>query len=147
MGSETQSPTALSPRLARFAVELAPADIPPAVLEHACLCILDSIGIALAAHAYPFGQRALAAARALGGSGTATVIGASAGLPLRDAALANGTLIHSLDFDDTHVASVVHCSASAWPVAFNLGQARGVSGRAALAAYVVAVELDARIGE
>lgn len=147
MGSETQSPPALSPRLARFTVELDAGAIPPAVLTHAALCILDSTGIALAAHAYPFGRRALAAARALGGSGPSPVIGAAGGLPLRDAALVNGTLIHSLDFDDTHVAAVVHCSASAWPVAFNLGHARGVSGREALAAYVLAVELDARIGE
>jgi len=147
MATETQTPPALSPRLASFATRLAPAAIPDAVLDHARLCILDSIGIALAAHAYPFGRRALAAAQRLGGAGAGTVIGLADGLPLRDAALANGTLIHSLDFDDTHVASVVHCSASAWPVAFNLGQARGVSGAAALAAYVLAVEIDARLGE
>ena len=115
MATETQTPPALSPRFARFAAGLVPATIPGTVLNHARLCILDSIGIALAAHAYPFGRRALDAARRLGGPGTSTVIGLPDGLPLRDAALANGTLIHSLDFDDTHVASVVHCSASAWP--------------------------------
>jgi len=116
------------------------------VLDHAKLCILDALGIALASHRQPYAAQVLGAARALGGDGEAPVFGETRGLPLRDALLVNGTLVHGLDFDDTHSASVVHCTASAWPLAFNVGLEMGVSGAAALAAYVLAVEIDARLG-
>ncbi|MGR8922013.1 MAG: MmgE/PrpD family protein [Gammaproteobacteria bacterium] len=148
MSTPTQSADArLSARLAGFVAGLAPGQVPQPVLEHAKRCLLDSIGIALAAGTYDHARPGLAAAAALGGSGDSPVIGQAAGLPLRDAAMANGTLIHSLDFDDTHSGSVVHCSASAWPVALNLGLESGASGLDALTAFVIAVETDARVGE
>lgn len=135
-----------SASIAGFAAAFDPAAIPAPVLHHAKLCILDATGIALAAADYPFAHSAIAAATLLGGDGQAPVIGHSTRLPLRDAVLANGTLIHGLDFDDTHSASVVHCSASAWPVAFGGTLDAGGSGLDALAAYVLAVEVDAAIG-
>ena len=137
----------LATRFASFAAALDPVAIPGPVYAHAKLCVLDSIGVALAARDYPFCQSALRTAQELGGPGDAVVFGEAQGMPLRDAILANGILIHSLDFDDTHAASVVHCSASALPVAFNLGYQRGASGRTALASYILAIEVDARIGE
>jgi 2-methylcitrate dehydratase PrpD len=137
----------ISARFAHFASRLRANDIPTEILSHAKLCILDSIGIALAARSYDFAQRALAAVSLLGGSGPAPVIGQAHGLPLRDAVLANGTLIHSLDFDDTHSGSVVHCTASTWPIAFNVGFSVRACGADVLAAFVLALELDARIGE
>ena len=54
-------------------------------------------------------------------------------LPLRDAAMVNGVLIHGLDFDDTHPSGVMHCSASAVPTMFAMAHSRGKSGREALA--------------
>jgi 2-methylcitrate dehydratase PrpD len=134
-------------RFAAFATALRASKLPAPVVEHAKLCILDAIGIALAATRYDFADAVLGAARTLGGEGSAPVIGARAGLPLRDALLVNGTLVHGLDFDDTHTASVTHCTASAWPLAFTLGHERGANGAEVLAAYVAAVEIDARIGE
>ncbi|MCC6708383.1 MAG: MmgE/PrpD family protein [Gammaproteobacteria bacterium] len=132
--------------IAAFAADYSPATLPAAVVEHAKLCILDATGIALASHRQPYAAQVLGAARALGGNGPSPVFGVTHGLPLRDALLVNGTLVHGLDFDDTHSASVVHCTASAWPLAFNLGLQQGVSGAAALAAYVLAVEIDATLG-
>lgn len=136
----------ISERFAQFSANFDPRSIPDAVLAQAKLCILDSLGIALAASTYNFSQSALAAALLLGGAGSAPVFAQAQRLPLRDAILANGTLIHALDFDDTHSASVVHCTASAWPVAFGVGHDVCASGLDALAAFTLAVELDARIG-
>lgn len=144
--SAADTTDSVSRRIADFATTLDAGQLPAAVLSHAEQCILDAIGTALAARSYAFTAPVLAACQALGEGGEHVVFGQRSGLPLRDAAFTNGTLIHSLDFDDTHADSVVHCSASAWPVAFNLGLARGCSGREALAAYILAVEVDARIG-
>jgi len=67
-------------------------------------------------------------------------------LPLRDACMMNGFLIHALDYDDTHVGAVLHATASAVPTVLTQGQRFGASGRAMLEAYLAAVEVDARIG-
>ena len=137
----------ITQKFAEFAARLKPNDVPREVNQHAKLCILDSLGIGLAATHYDFADAVLRAARAMGGVGVSPVIGQAVGLPLRDAILVNGTLIHGLDFDDTHGASVVHCSASALPLSFNLGVDLGICGADLLTAYVLAVEVDARIGE
>ena len=94
--------------LAEFAAGLRFEDVPAPVIERAKLLILDSLGVGLAANAYNFAGTSLKGIAALGGTGSSTVIGRNERLPLRDAALANGILIHGLDFDDTHLGSIIH---------------------------------------
>jgi 2-methylcitrate dehydratase PrpD len=136
----------VSERLARWAAQMLPAQVPQDVRTHAKLCLLDAIGIALASTSFDFADRAAAGIRSLAGDGNSPVIGMPFRLPLRDAILLNGILVHGLDFDDTHAGSVVHCTASAWPVVLANALARDASGADALCAYVVAVEIDARLG-
>lgn len=67
-------------------------------------------------------------------------------LPLRDAVMMNGLLVHGLDFDDTHVPGVIHATASAFPTALGMGEHLGSDGQAVLAAYVVGIETASRLG-
>lgn len=143
--SSPQSPP-LSRRLAAYAASFTLADVPPAVVQQAKLCVLDAIGIAFASNSFEFAARTAAGVEDLAGSGDHVVIGRRGRLPLRDAALLNGVLIHGLDYDDTHPPSVVHATASALPVVLAEGMRRGCHGDRALAAYLLAVETDARIG-
>lgn len=136
----------LSRTLAGFALALRLEDVPPGVLERARLHILDSLGIAVASGGHDFAAVALDALRGLGGVGPHAVIGFAAGLPLRDAVAMNGLLIHGLDYDDTHTASVVHTSCGIFPAVFGLACEHGLGGRDLLAAYVTGVETAARIG-
>ncbi|MEM7542362.1 MAG: MmgE/PrpD family protein [Pseudomonadota bacterium] len=138
----------VSQRLADQISALRIDQIPPHVLHHAKLCMLDALGIGIAASRYPFADPTIQAAVALsdGAAAELPVLGRIERLGLRDALLANGTLIHGLDFDDTHAGSVVHCSASAVPSALWVSQANGASGADALVAYIIAVEIDARLG-
>ena len=53
--------------------------------------------------------------RGLGGAGDVPVFGMPASLSPRDAAIVNGFLIHGLDYDDTHIAGVLHPTASVLP--------------------------------
>jgi len=133
-------------RLAEFALGLDYARIPGEVAERACLHILDALGVALAATTYPFARRGLAAIGSMAGAGDYPVIGRPERFAMRDAAIANGFLIHGLDFDDTHGESIVHTSASALPTVLAAGLNADATGAEALAAYLVAVEADARIG-
>src|SRR5690606_6377571 len=92
--------------------------------------------------------RAVAGLVALAGTerGDCTVIGRAERLPVRDAALANGILVHGLDFDDTHLASIVHATAACLPSALSLGEALDAHGRDLLAAYAAGMEVAIRIG-
>lgn len=136
----------VSQRLGTFAAAFDLSQVPAEVVAGAKLCILDAIGIAFASNAFDFAGRTAAGILDVAGPGEHVVIGRRERLPLRDAALLNGVLIHGLDYDDTHPGSVVHATASALPVVLAEGLKRGVSGARALAAYVLAVEAAARIG-
>lgn len=62
------------------------------------------------------------------------------------AALVNGTLAHALDYDDLHLSTASHLSASALAAVLALGMDRGLSERAMLEAFVVGFEVGARCG-
>jgi 2-methylcitrate dehydratase PrpD len=122
------------------------ADVPQAVRERAKLHILDALGLGFASHVYDFGRSALAGARALGPGGPCAAIGCPDGFEVRDAALLNGILVHGLDFDDTHLASIVHPTTTSLPVALSLGQSVGASGEALLSAFLAGAETAIRVG-
>ncbi len=84
--------------------------------------------------------------REWGGEGRATGIGTGIRLPEPSAALLNGTLAHALDFDDTHLPSVLHPSASVVPAALAVAESRDVSGPRLLDAIGVGVEIAVRVG-
>jgi 2-methylcitrate dehydratase PrpD len=136
----------IAEELAQFAGALSSEKVPAAVTARAKHLILDAVGIALASTTYDFAHRAMTAIVGLGGSGDAAVIGMPARLPLRDAALINGILVHGLDFDDTHSGGVIHATASVLPTVLAVGARQRASGREMLAAYVLGVEVAARLG-
>lgn len=142
----TEQPPSISERLAAFTTSLSITDVPPTVIHHAKLHILDALGVGLAASTFDFAKAALAGIRRLEDRGQVPVIGFPVRLSMRDAALLTGTLIHGLDFDDTHLASIVHPSASALAAALSAGTAHHASGREVLVAYLLAVEAVARLG-
>ena len=129
-----------------FAAGLRFEDLPRAVVDQAKMLIVDAIGIAYASTTFGFANSAAAAMQYLGGGGDQPVIGLPLRLGLRDAALMNGLLIHGLDYDDTHLAGVVHVSATALPAAMGVASARHLSGRDLLLGYILAVEISSRIG-
>ncbi len=140
------STESISRTLATFVHDLQAEAIPAAVRERAAFLILDAVGIALASTRWDFAHKCLTAAQGLGGAGDCTVLGMPARLPVRDAVLMNGLLVHGLDYDDTHVSGVIHGTASAWPCAYGTGEHVGASGRDVLVAYIAAIEAVARLG-
>src|SRR4051812_8439537 len=133
-------------RVAGVVAQLRDTDVPREVRDRAKLLILDAVGVGLAAHAYPFAERALAGIRALGGEGSATVLGRPERLAPRDAALANGILLHGLDFDDSNLAAVLHPTVACFPTALAVAEAEGLHGRALLTAYAAGMEAIIRLG-
>lgn len=149
--SPRAAPGAAAPTIAeslgRFMAGLSLERVPENVAARARYLILDAVGIAFASGRFDFARRTLAALRSLvEGSGDGVVIGFPDRLPFRDAAIANGVLVHGLDFDDTHLGGVVHATASLVPTIFAVGARLRRSGAEALAAYVGGVEAMARLG-
>ncbi|MGJ4951035.1 MmgE/PrpD family protein [Bradyrhizobium sp. HKCCYLS20291] len=135
--------------LAGYVAELKFDDIPPEVLDRAKVLTLDFLGSAIRARreaeSTPSVVNMLAALK-LDATGEATVFGDSRTWTPAVAALLNGTMGHSLDFDDTHADSSLHPSAPVVPAAFAVGEMVGASGREVLTAIVAGYEVCCRLG-
>jgi len=108
--------------------------------------VLDLLGICLAALSERPAEIVAATVGEWGGVPQATAIGSATRLPAPSAALVNGTLAHSLDFDDTHLPSVLHPSAAVVPAALAVAEQVDASGPAFLDAVAVGVEVTCRLG-
>jgi 2-methylcitrate dehydratase PrpD len=90
----------------------------------------------------------LAVARAVEGFGEGKVFAFGAGrrLPAPWSAMVSGTAAHALDFDDNFAPAFTHATAVLAPALFSLADDERLSGRAVVDAYIVGLELQARIG-
>lgn len=130
-------------QLARFARDV---DVPEEVRASVRRRVLDIIGISLAARALDTSDAVIDVARAQGGAPQATAIGVTERLPAANAALVNGTLAHSLDYDDTHLPSILHPSAPVVPAVLAAAQQHDASGADAVRAIAVGLEICVRLG-
>ena len=123
------------------------AAIPGDVRDAARLHLLDAIGVGLAAAATGAATPYLRAAPALNGAGgPATIFGLAGGHTPATAALANGGMIHALEYDDTHTGSIVHGSSVLASAALAAAEGAGSSGEALLTAYIKGWEVLVRMG-
>ncbi len=135
----------ISDALSKFARVLRYEDIPTAVAQRAKLLMLDGVGIAFASSTFEFAKKALAGVSRFG-PGNTVVIGLDRSLPLRDAVLINGILVHGLDYDDTYLPGAVHLASSNIPCALGMAAETCASGRDFLTACIVGLETAARVG-
>lgn len=133
-------------RFARFVTHLTLDDVSPSVLPKATLLILDTFGSAFASSTMDFGRAVIQTAERLGGTPESSLIGSKTKVSAANAVLANGTLAHGLDFDDTREEAIVHTGCVVVPTAFAVGEALGASGRSILEAIVAGVETMCRVG-
>ena len=80
------------------------------------------------------------------GAEEATVIGTPLRVAVEDAAFANGTAAHALDYDDLNQSLSGHPSAPILPAALAVAERAGADGAALLTAFVVGVEIEAKLG-
>lgn len=122
--------------------EALPADVARSVRMR----VLDILGICVAASALDTSHAAYAFVTDQGGIGQSSGIGLPGKIPAASAGFVNGVLAHSLDYDDTHLPSVVHPSASVIPAALAVGEALGADGAATVAAVACGLEVCVRLG-
>ncbi len=132
--------------LAEFAAGLAFENIPQAVVEHAKLCVLDGLGVALFGAGLPWTGHVRDLAIAEGGTPAASFWGTPHRGSVAQAALVNGTAGHAFEMDDIHKESIVHPNSLACPVALAFAEAGGISGRDVITAIVAGYEVGTRVG-
>lgn len=121
-------------------------DIPASARAMATLSLFDWCVVALAGTGQPVSRIIRDLVLDEGGRPTASVIGAARKVPPRAAALANGTISHALDYDDTHFAHVGHPSVAILPAALALAEDRDASAAALRDAFLLGAEASIRIG-
>jgi 2-methylcitrate dehydratase PrpD len=139
--------TAVTRELTRFVTGLSYDGLPDDVRARVKALVLDLTGIMVRARNDAESTPAMIAAAGRLGmkGGGCTVVGDADGYAPPGAAMLNGTLAHSLDFDDTHASASLHPSAPIVPAAFAAAEMAGADGRALIAAIVAGYEVQIRL--
>jgi 2-methylcitrate dehydratase PrpD len=139
--------TEITKKVAEFASSISLESIPNEAIERTQMFVMDNIGIMLRAyHDAESTPSLLSGAIALGlDNGSSVAIGDSRAFTPPGAALINGTLAHSLDFDDTHAASSLHPSAPIVPAALAAAEMVGATGKEIIPAIIAGYEIQIRL--
>ncbi|WP_322105584.1 MmgE/PrpD family protein [Paraburkholderia sp. J41] len=126
--------------------QLARQPLPPDVADEARRSLINVIGTSIGASHHPGVEAILAAARDLGVPHEAPVPGRRERADVHFSALATGFAGHLDDFDDTHLATVIHPAASVWAVLTALAPSTRPTGEQALTAFALGCEAQLRVG-
>ena len=128
--------------LAEFVIAASP---PSATRSAAARALVDTVGVTLAGVVEP-AARIVQSVVGQEGVGPCRVLGTNLCTSAANAALANGTAAHALDYDDMCFVSLAHPSAPLVAASLAAAELAGASGPAVLDAYVVGFELEGRLG-
>ena len=141
----TNDDATLAQLLARTAADIAANGLPSQLREQAAQRVTDAVGNALGAAHLPVVEQMREVVNGWGGHPQSSIVdGEQTSAP--NAALLNGTMAHALDFDDTHLPSVLHPSASVVPAALAAAELTDASGPQLLDAITMGVEVTCRLG-
>jgi 2-methylcitrate dehydratase PrpD len=133
-------------KLANFVVETTFDDLPEEVTEHAKICILDWIGVALAGSLEPPSRIITSIIKEMAGREEAAVIGIGFKTSCIDAALANGVIGHSIELDDIHEEAIIHPAVTVVPAALAVAEREDMGGKDLITAVTLGYEVAIRIG-
>ncbi|PRZ44136.1 2-methylcitrate dehydratase PrpD [Antricoccus suffuscus] len=128
--------------LAQSATQYEFDSLPPHVIRVAQSCILDWLGVTIAAA----DESVVVAVRdTLSGGGDCTLVGSDRAATPLAAARINGTAGHVLDYDDVHAEFGGHPTVPILPAILALAESDGSSGRELITAFVAGLETESRI--
>lgn len=138
--------TDVTKQLAAWIVGLKTDDIPDAVRAQGVRTFVNWLGCAVGGARHETVDRALEAVSLFTGAARSQVIGRTERLDELHAALMNGISSHVLDYDDTHLKTIIHPAGPVASAILAVAESRAVSGGDFLSALVVGVEVECRIG-
>ncbi len=132
--------------LAEWIVGVRADDIPQDVRREGVRTFVNWLGCAVGGADHAAADAALRALSPFSGPREATVLGRTDRLDPLKATLLNGITSHVLDYDDTHLRTIIHPAGPVAPALLALAEVRPISGRALLEAMILGVEVACRIG-
>ena len=138
-------PAPLTRSLGQFVAALRFEALPQAAVEVVRLGFTDCVATVLAGAAEPVARIVRESLGTRGAKGEARLVFGAERASAPEAALANGTAGHALDYDDVAIGG--HPSVVLVPAVLAEAEALGTDGRAAVAAYVAGYETWARLIE
>lgn len=145
--TRTQAPPDVTRRLAAWVVGSKWEDVPQAARYEAVRSVFNWVGCCLGGARHVTTERALAALAEFSGKPEATVLGRPERLDILHAALLNGITSHVLDYDDTHLETIIHPAGPVASAILALGERLGTSGPDFIHAFTLGVEVECRIGK
>ena len=140
------APPEVTRRLARFALETRYEDLPEAVRREATRSFLNWVGVAIGGSHHETLDVAVAALAPFSGPPQAGLFGRPERFDIMNGAFLNGVSSHIFDFDDTHLKTVIHPAGPVASAILAYAETKPVSGADFLAALVVGIETECRIG-
>jgi len=122
------------------------ADIDDGLRHEGKRALLNYVGGALGVAANPVVEAASRVMQPFSGPDRVTVIGRPERLDLMGASFVNAIAANLLDYDDTHMNTVMHPTAPVAAPLLALAEQRGLPGAALLHAFVLAVDIECRLG-
>jgi 2-methylcitrate dehydratase PrpD len=133
-------------RLAEFAIQTRTTDVPSGVIAEAAHAVMDTMACALAGTLEPSAEITAQWVQFTGAREQSGVWGRNLRTSPAEAAFANGTAAHALDFDDSLPALRGHPSSTIVPAALAVAECADSSGADILAAYAVGVDISGKLG-
>lgn len=134
-------------QLANFVCELDLDRVPPAVVDEARRCVLDTVGVIVAGQQSQLGRANIEHSMQAYGQGNSCILGTGFALHPIGAARVNASSGHAYDFDDTSYTGIMHGSVVVLPAALAMAEHRGVGGKLLLEAFIAGVEVEYAIAE
>ena len=131
--------------IARFVVETSAERIPDAVRHEAKRALLNFLATGVAGGpdaTFDMLLRSLPTGKA----GQATIVGRAERTDPLTAAFLNAAGGNAMDFDDTHLPTVIHPTAPVAPALYALSEMQRVRGADFIHAFVLGVEVECRLG-
>src|SRR5262249_54263036 len=134
------------PRLGAFVAAARRDDLPLPLRPEGKRALLNFIGCAVGVAQTEPMDTATRRLLPLSGAGPGTALGRAERLDPLGAAVINAISGNLLDYDDTHLRTVIHPTAPVAPAALALAEQRGLPGAAVLHAFILGAEVECRIG-
>jgi 2-methylcitrate dehydratase PrpD len=133
-------------KLARFVVATGYDSLPEESVIAAKRAVLDTLAVTVAGCQEEASKTITGYVRELATVGEAGVVGSGFRSAASEAALANGTLAHALDYDDVSTSMLGHPSAPLLPAVLAVAEKMGASGKDAIVAFVLGFEVECKVG-
>ena len=134
----------ITAKIAQFVEDTKYDKIPAQAIETVKAAILDCLGVALAGNKEQDAKICAQIARQENAKQEATVFGQGVKTSAQQAAFANGTAAHAMDFDHSFTL-MGQPTAPIIPALFSLGDSLGASGKQIFEAYTVGYEVTAKL--